>query len=91
MFYVVSYDVADDRRRSRVAKTMEDFGRRVQFSVFDCSLGDEALMKLRKRLQGLIDQETDSVRIYGLCQRCRSTIEVLGRGTVREDEDVVVL
>ena len=91
MFIVVTYDISDDQRRSRVARCMEDFGRRVQWSVFDCQLDERALGELKRRLAMLIDQELDSVRFYRLCRACREGAEVLGAGTVRENPDVVVI
>ncbi len=39
-FYVVAYDIADDRRRSKVVKVLEAIGHRVNFSVFECMLTD---------------------------------------------------
>jgi CRISPR-associated protein Cas2 len=91
VYVVVSYDVADDRRRSRVAKCLEGHGRRVQFSVFDCLLDEKTLLDLRTRLSALIDMECDSVRFYRLCARCRTVIDVLGAGTVQEEQDVIVV
>jgi CRISPR-associated protein Cas2 len=38
MFYVVSYDIPEDRKRDRASKTLLDFGARVQYSVFECIL-----------------------------------------------------
>ena len=52
---VVSYDVPDDRRRTRLAKILKDFGARVQYSVFECLLEDEQVDALRKRVERLID------------------------------------
>lgn len=91
MFVVVSYDVVEDRRRTKVAKFMEDYGRRVQKSVFDCVLDEDKLQRLKGLLGKLIDHETDSVRFYRICRSCRTGIEVMGRGTVRDDEDVIVV
>ncbi len=34
MFYVVAYDISDDRRRTKVAKILEDFGDRAQYTDF---------------------------------------------------------
>ncbi len=91
MLTVVSYDIADDKRRVKVAKTMEDFGIRVQYSVFECTFGEERFLKLKKALAKLIDHTDDSVRFYRLCERDRRTVEVLGRGTVQDVQDVVIL
>jgi len=79
-FYVVSYDVGDDRRRLRVARVLEGYGLRVQRSVFECYLGPAHVGRLRQRLARAIDPQEDSVRLYRLCEMCRRQVEVLGRG-----------
>jgi CRISPR-associated endonuclease Cas2 len=38
--YLVTYDVADDKRRDRVHRTLLDFGDALQFSVFLCDLNE---------------------------------------------------
>lgn len=89
MLIVVSYDLPDDRRRTRLAHALKDFGERVQYSVFECR-GDR-LDLLRDKISKLIDPKQDSVRIYRLCQECRGKVEILGLGKVTEDPDVYVL
>jgi len=91
MFIVVSYDIVDDRRRSRVARFMEDHGDRVQKSVFECSLEEPELTRLKEKLLDRIDPEVDSVRFYRICNRCRSSIEILGAGPIKEEESVVIV
>jgi CRISPR-associated protein Cas2 len=71
MRVLVSYDVnttdAPGRRRlRRVARACQDYGARVQWSVFECSVGDKELVLLRTRLLGIIDVTEDSLRIYRL-------------------------
>ena len=46
MRIVVSYDVSDDRRRRKVAKIMEGYGYRVQYSVFECDLDADQMRTL---------------------------------------------
>lgn len=36
--YVISYDIVDDRKRTKTVDTLKDYGRRVQKSVFECCL-----------------------------------------------------
>ena len=88
MLYLISYDVASDKRRTRVARCMEAYGERVQYSVFECELSTTQLERLRARLLRLVDHETDSVRIYGLCGGCRLRVDVIGNGTRPDDEAV---
>ncbi len=89
--YLVSYDVAVDKRRTRVAHALEDHGVRVQFSVFEVETGDRGIEKLLGRLTDLIDPTTDSVRAYLLCQRCRGSVTVVGKGPAAGERDDVVV
>jgi len=92
MFYVVAYDIRDDQRRTKVAKILEDFGDRAQYSVFEMALDrSEQLEKLRYRLEGVIDPAADGVRVYFLCQSCREKAAVLGQGQIYRDEDIYVI
>jgi len=92
MFYLVAYDISDDQRRTKVAKILEDFGDRVQYSVFEMILErSEQLTEMRSRLEKVIDSEGDSVRIYFLCQGCRAKVAILGQGEVYQDEEVYII
>lgn len=42
-FYVVTYDIGDDKRRTKVVKLMESIGTRMNFSVFECMLTDRSI------------------------------------------------
>jgi CRISPR-associated protein Cas2 len=76
-FLVVSYDIPSNQRRLKVMKTLEGFGTRVQYSVFECSLKPREIDELRKRLKKLITCE-DSVRFYFLGAEDVKRIERLG-------------
>ncbi len=65
-FLVVSYDIPSNRRRLKVMKTLEGFGTRVQYSVFECNLKPRESDELRKRLKKLIADDEDSIRFYFL-------------------------
>ncbi len=91
MFYLVSYDIPDDRRRIRLAKTLKDYGGRVQYSVFECLLTQELFDKMIERIEAIILEAEDSVRVYGLCANCEQVIKVIGTGEVSHDEDVYIL
>ena len=81
---LICYDVntltASGRRRLRkVAKTLEGSGQRVQFSVFECTLSDALLLKLRTKLLDIIDMQEDSLRIYYLPGARERYLESFGR------------
>jgi CRISPR-associated protein Cas2 len=91
MLIVVSYDVPNDRRRTRLAHTLKDFGERVQYSVFECHLDERALETLRMRIFHLLNLQEDSVRIYRLCKECDRLLEVLGTAQRTDDPETYVL
>lgn len=85
------YDIKDDKRRGRVAKTMEDYGKRVQYSVFECNLNDKILGNMQNKLSSIIDDEDDKIRIYRLCNSCLMTVQILGNGEITEDDEVYII
>jgi CRISPR-associated protein Cas2 len=58
-FYIVSYDIQDDRRRSKIAKLLSGWGDRIQYSVFCCQLNPRERLRLEEGLKGLIKQNED--------------------------------
>ncbi len=90
-FYLISYDIPDDRRRQKVANLLLDYGSRVQGSVFEVWLTARLHRELRKRLAPLIDREADSVRVYRLCAACRGEVVELGGGGLPEPPGLIVV
>lgn len=64
MLRIIAYDIAEPRRLQRIAKICEDFGARVQFSVFEFWLEDDAYDRLWDLLREVINPETD--RLFAL-------------------------
>jgi CRISPR-associated protein Cas2 len=91
MLYVVSYDIPDDRRRTRIHSALTGFGTWVQFSVFECFLDRKQRMLLEARLLEEIHQREDTVRIYGLCGTCKTRVQVLGLGDAPHEDHVYLL
>ena len=91
MLIVVSYDIPDNRRRTKLAHGLKDFGGRVQYSVFECLLEPAQVEALRSRIGRLIDPSEDRVRIYRFCEDCGAKTEVLGLGKLTEDPESYVL
>lgn len=90
MFFLISYDIADDKRLPKVAKLMERYGRRVQYSVFECLLSTSQLEELQGKLRRLIDVTRDSVRFYRLCEDCCRDITIIGNGEVTHDDEFFI-
>jgi CRISPR-associated protein Cas2 len=80
MLMVVSYDVAttsaNGRRRLRwVARECQNFGQRVQDSVFECIVDPAQWTQLRFRLLDLYDPDEDSLRFYRLGSNWQGRVE----------------
>jgi len=91
MLVIVSYDISDDKRRTKLAKRLCGFGIRVQFSVFECDLTLKQMALLQKTIRHIILQDVDSVRIYKLCQTCVEGIVSFGPKRGWEETDVYVV
>jgi CRISPR-associated protein Cas2 len=91
MLYLISYDVSDDNQRRHVMEALKDFGRRVQYSVFECNLDQKALEELVGRLEFDIDPATDSCRLYRLCEACAGEVIILGRGNRYSEPDFLIV
>ena len=91
-YFVLAYDIADDRRRDRLVKILEDHLVRVQESVFEGHISDRQHLRLLEDVGGVIDYRQDNVRVYTLCQRCRVTVETMGVAITppERDEDAVL-
>ncbi|KQZ33436.1 CRISPR-associated protein Cas2 [Mesorhizobium sp. Root552] len=83
MLVLVTYDVATSggngaARLRRVARACLDFGQRVQYSVFEIEVDPAQWTRLRARLEGLIDPQTDSLRYYYLGSNWQRKVEHIG-------------
>lgn len=91
MFIVVSYDIVDDRRRAKVHKSMLNYGRRVQYSVFECDIGPETAKKMHDHLQRLIAPKEDSVRFYFLDEDMVKKIIMMGLGQIERAKPFYII
>jgi CRISPR-associated protein Cas2 len=64
--YLVSYDICDPKRLRQVARTLEGFGVRLQYSVFECPLDGLKLANLKAELQDLLNHDEDQVLFVSL-------------------------
>lgn len=82
MTYFISYDIADRKRLHRVAKVLENFGIRIQYSFFECEMEKSQLEDLKDTLLKVINKKEDSLRIYPLCEDCIRLTFTLGEGEI---------
>ncbi len=90
MLILITYDIEDDRTRTRLAHKLKDFGRRVQYSVFEADVTQTELERLFKKLDRVELAKHDSIRVYRICGECTTHIRIWGVGEVTKDRDFYI-
>ena len=83
MMVLITYDVSTEsdagkKRLHKVAKKCQDYGQRVQNSVFECIIDPARLKQLEDALEKIIDPEVDSLRYYYLGDEWRNRVKHIG-------------
>lgn len=83
MMVLVAYDVAQDdpqgaKRLRHIARHCENYGMRVQYSVFECEVEPAQWVALKARLLDSYDPERDSLRFYLLGSHWKRKVEHYG-------------
>lgn len=96
MMVLITYDVststaAGRKRLRKVAKKCQDFGQRVQNSVFECVVDATQLLQLKKELRELIDENEDSLRFYTMGNSYKNKIEHVGNKKSFDVEGPLIL
>lgn len=83
MMVLITYDVSTEteggrKRLRKVAKQCQNYGQRVQNSVFECLIDAAQLKVLKHSLTQLIDMDKDSLRFYYLGDEWRRRVEHIG-------------
>ncbi len=92
--HLIAYDVADDRRRVRIANFLSAHGDRIQYSVFVVDCRPAKLIRIRAQLANLIRADEDSILLCDLGSpdlAARDTMQYLGtRRTITSDTMTIV-
>ena len=78
--YLIIYDIADEKRLVKIAKLMQNYGVRVQKSIFEAALSKKVLKNLRLDLLQVMDLDDDGVKVFTLCPKCENRVIVIGKG-----------
>jgi CRISPR-associated protein Cas2 len=83
MMVLITYDVntetaAGQKRLRKVAKHCQNYGQRVQNSVFECLIDPARMKQLQNTLESIIDPKVDSLRYYFLGDEWRGRIVHVG-------------
>ncbi|NLJ40461.1 MAG: CRISPR-associated endonuclease Cas2 [Clostridiales bacterium] len=96
MMVLVTYDVStegDDgkRRLRKVAKQCENYGQRVQNSVFECLVDPVQFAQLKKNLEQIIEPKKDSLRYYMLGKNWKRRVEHVGPKQGYDPEGILTI
>ena len=92
---LVSYDVAENeggkRRLRRIAKTCQNYGQRVQYSIFECLVDPEQWVQLRSQLTTIMNKDFDSLRFYFLGANWKNRVEHIGAKKTEDPEGTLIV
>ena len=96
MMVLITYDVATEtpggqRRLRRVAKVCQDYGQRVQYSVFECLIDPAQWAYLKSQLIDEIDPQSDSLRFYFLGANWQRRVEHVGTKPGYDPEGLLIV
>jgi len=96
MLVLITYDVNTEtasgkKRLRKVAKECQNYGQRVQNSVFEADLDYSSFLKLKEKLMDLIDKEEDSLRFYYLGNNWERRVEHIGAKKTYNPEGVIII
>lgn len=96
MMVLVSYDVstiapAGKARLRKAARECQNYGQRVQNSVFEIDVDYGTFIKLKDKLLKIIDEKYDSIRFYYLGNNWKRRIEHYGVKETYDPEGVVII
>ena len=96
MMVIISYDVSTastggTKRLRQVAKACEAHAQRVQNSVFEADLDYSAFLKLKAELVQIIDEKTDSLRVYYLGNHWKRRVEHIGAKKGYDPEGPIII
>lgn len=79
MKVLISYDITQDGARARVSAILQQWGDRVQKSVFMCQMSGDQLLETMALIEEIIDPRTDALLAVPLCASCQSNQTYLGQ------------
>ena len=96
MLILVTYDVntetnAGQARLRKVAKICNNYGQRVQNSVFECLLDASQYVEFKAKLEEIIDNEKDSLRFYKMGNNYKNKVEHVGVHPEVSQDDILII
>lgn len=96
MYILITYDVdtiseTGQKRLRQVAKACQDYGQRVQNSVFECEVTEAQFTLLKNRIESIINEKLDSIRFYFLRRNDQRRVSALGKVTSYDVNEAIIV
>lgn len=96
MLILITYDVSTEsdggkKRLRKVSKCCQNYGQRVQNSVFECNVDNLTLKKLQVEIKSIIDDTKDSIRYYNLGNSYKSKVTHIGTKPSFDVTDTIIV
>jgi len=77
--FIVCYDIPENKRRTRLSRCLDAYGRRVQLSVYEMLMDESLLDRMIADVSLFLDIDEDLFTIYPLCKNCMRGVRRIGR------------
>ena len=91
MNYLFCYDIINTHKRNQISTALEQFGFRIQKSVFQCDVSSEKAEEIKTALLALIDKKHDSLFFCPICDACLENVRIIGDKTMLKTENFEIL
>lgn len=92
MFYIICYDISNDKTRLKINKLLKDYGTHVQYSIFEAILTDKQFKKLLSEMGKIkINKISDSIIIYSLSKVCLKNKLIIGSFSENTEKDCFIV
>ena len=89
--FLVGYDISDEKRLAKIAKVMQGYGSRIQYSFFHCLLSERQIIKMKESLNKIVKETEDQVIILPVTPEQLKSVEFIGYKTNLETEGLIIV
>jgi CRISPR-associated protein Cas2 len=92
MRFILCYDIESDCKRARLVKILEDYGERIQYSVFEFKLSDACYLRMMDKIKkaGILDDKVCTLSIYPICEACYKKVERFGTNKLLNEDNIIL-
>ena len=89
-FYVIAYDISNNKRRTKVHNLLSGYCTWTQYSLFEGYLTEKQQIALEADLRRIIDEDKDSMRFYPMCAADVEKVITLGSEPPQEEREYII-